>query len=76
LPTQLIHGLGSQEGGMVSFNCGAARRLGFDSRHEPENDNPAHAYLYCDAIAKPKERKRNAQRLAQLSAIVIQPNFS
>jgi hypothetical protein len=73
---QLRSDLSSLEGGMVSFNCGQARQLGFDARHEPENDNPAHAHLYCDATERPKERKKNAQRLARLCKIVIQPQFS
>jgi hypothetical protein len=72
---QLAGELESPNGGMVSFNCGHARALGFDARHEPENDNPAHAHLYCNAAAKPKERKKNAQRLARNCAIVIQPRF-
>jgi len=73
---QLSSELARPEGGMVSFNCGQARQLGFDARHEPENDNQAHAHLYTDALAKPKERKRNAQRLARLCATIIQPHFS
>ncbi len=48
---------------MVSFNCGQARDLGFDARHEPERNNPAHAHLYCDGTPA-KQRKKNAQRLA------------
>ncbi len=73
--TQLAGELKRSNGGMVSFNCGHARALGFDARHEPENDNPAHAHLYCDVAARPKERKKNAQRLARICAIVIQPRF-
>ena len=72
---QLINDLASPNGGIVSFNCGQARQLGFDARHEPEKDNPAHAHWYCDEAAKPKERKKNAQRLARLCTIVIQPQF-
>ncbi len=73
---QLINDLASPNGGMVSFNCGRARQLGFDARYEPGENNPAHAHLYCDAAARPKERKKNAQRLARLCRIVIQPRFS
>src|SRR5208337_1024367 len=73
---QLTNDLSRPNGGMVSFNCGLARQLGFDARHEPEKDNPAHGHLHCDTAAKPKERKKNAQRLARLCAIVIQPRFS
>lgn len=32
---QLREDLGMPDGGMVSFNCGEARDLGFDARHEP-----------------------------------------
>ena len=67
--------LNSPSGGMVSFNCGQARALGFNAIHEPEYGNPAHAHLYCDAAARPKERKKNAQKLARLCAIVVPPRF-
>jgi hypothetical protein len=72
---QLRDDLGSPSGGMVSFSCGQARQLGFNARHEPEKDNPAHAHLYCDKD-RPKQRKKNAQRLARLCRVVIQPRFS
>ncbi len=73
--TQLMNDFASPNGGMVSFNCGQARQLGFDARHEPEKDNPAHAHLYCDEAARATERKKNAQRLARLCTVVIQPQF-
>ena len=73
--SQLRDELGSPDGGIVSFNCGQARQLGFNARHEPEKDNPAHAHLYCE-MDRPKERKRDGQRLARLCAVVIQPQFS
>ncbi len=72
---QLVDELHKPEGGMVSFNCGQARDLGFDARHEPERNNPAHAHLYCDGTPA-KQRKKNAQRLARACAVVFQPEFS
>jgi hypothetical protein len=39
------------ESGLVQFNCGAARRLGFDGRQEVDTrfpENSAHANVYCD----------------------------
>lgn len=71
---QLVDELQKPEGGMVAFLCGLARDLGFDARHEPERGNPAHAHLYCDAIP-PKQRKKNAQRLARSCQVAIQPGF-
>ena len=73
---QLVGKLGRPNGGMVSFNCGEARQLGFDARHEPEQDNNAHAHLYCDQDATARERKKNARRLVQRCVIEIQPQFS
>lgn len=72
---QLRKDLGKPGGGMVSYNCGEARELGFDARHEPERGNQAHAHLYCDLDLSNKRRKRNAQRLARLCRVVIQPQF-
>jgi hypothetical protein len=71
---QLVDELQKPDGGMVSLSCGQARNWGFDARHEPELDNPTHAHLYCDAMA-PKQRKKNAQRLARSCEVVIQPQF-
>lgn len=71
---QLVEELNSPKGGMVAFNCGAARQSGFDARHEPEHDNPAHAHLYCDSQTA-KQRKKNAQRLARSCDVVFQPQF-
>lgn len=73
---QLIEVLHAPDGGMVSFNCGSARQLGFDARHEHEAGNRAHAHLYCDEQMSAKQRKRNAQRLARLCVVEIQPQFS
>jgi len=72
---QLREDLDSADGGMVSFNCGEARRLGFDARHEPERDNKAHGHLYCDGTLSSNQRKRNAQRLARSCVVVILPQF-
>jgi hypothetical protein len=72
---QLRKGLGKPNGGMVSYNCGQARELGFDARHEPEHGNQAHAHLYSDLGVSNKRRKKNAVRLARLCSIVIQPQF-
>jgi hypothetical protein len=68
--------LGKPDGGMVSFNCGNARQLGFDARHEPELDNDAHAHLYCDQFATASSRKKNAQQLVRQCGIEVQPRFS
>jgi len=54
-------------GGIVSFNSGAARSLGFDARQEPDPeypDNKAHANVYYDG--SDSSRKKRAKRLAQL----------
>lgn len=72
---QLREDLCSAEGGMVSFNCGEARQLGFDARHEPELDNKAHGHLYCDDSLSSKQRKKKAQRLARSCDVVIPPQF-
>ena len=72
---QLREDLDSADGGMVSFNCGEARRLGFDARHEPEQNNKAHGHLYCSDTHSSNQRKKNAQRLARSCDVVIQPRF-
>ena len=73
---QLRGDLASPDGGMVSFNCGQARQLGFDARHEPEKDNPAHAHLYCDATSRQKEPKKVRSGSRAYVESVIQPQFS
>ena len=72
---QLQQDLGKSDGGMVSYNCGQARDLSFDARHEPEHGNQAHAHLYCDLSLSNKRRKINAGRLARLCGVVISPQF-
>jgi hypothetical protein len=72
---QLHEDIGKPDGGMVSFNCGNARELGFDARHEPEPNNRAHSHLYCDVELSSTQRKKNAQRLARSCGVVIHPQF-
>jgi len=63
--------------GLVQFNAGDARHLGFDARQEIDaqfSENLAHANVYCRL---PKnERKRRAQQLVWLATIVRAPAFS
>ena len=63
-------------GGIVSFNCGDARSLGFDPRKEKDLRNPdniAHAHVYWDGSNN--KRKSAAKRLAQLCQVRHQPSF-
>lgn len=55
----------------VAYPAGAARRLGFDARHEPEHGNAAHANVYCDR--PPSQRKKHARRLAEDHARLLDP---
>lgn len=57
--------------GIVGFNSGQARQLGFDARHEPEHGNSSHANVYC--THPNNERKRRARQLAAMSVIVREP---
>ena len=63
-------------GGIVSFNCGRARSVGFDARHEldpqyPENN--AHANVsYRGSSGR---RKRDAKALAEMCVTVHKPRF-
>lgn len=62
--------------GLVSFNCGDARVIGFDSREEPDPEFPknlAHANVYNDAGSS--ERKRRARKLAEACRLVVRPSF-
>jgi hypothetical protein len=62
--------------GLVQFNAGLARQIGFDARQELDErfpDNLAHANVYC-ALAK-NERKRRAQQLVSLTTVVRAPAF-
>ena len=58
--------------GVVAFNAGEARSLGFSAHHEPEDGNEAHANVYCDHPEK--ERKRQARKLAALCQVRCLPS--
>jgi hypothetical protein len=63
-------------GGIVSFNCGAARSLGFDARKEPDPDYPdneAHANVYY--YGSRSSRKRAAKKLADRCDTKHRPSF-
>ena len=63
--------------GLVQFNSGAARQLGFDARQELDArfpENSAHANVYCDLLKN--ERKRRAQQLVSQTSIVRAPQLS
>lgn len=65
-----------QDGGIVAFNCGQARSLGYDARHEPDpnfRDNKAHANVYFDGTNS--TRKKAAKKLAMLCELVHRPSF-
>lgn len=62
--------------GVVSFNCGAARGLGFDAHQEPDPnypDNHAHANVYN--LLSGNQIKKAAQKLAQLCTTQQAPTF-
>lgn len=61
--------------GVLSFQCGEARTLGYDARHEPENGDNSHAHVYCELNAK--QRKKNFQKLLALATtrVVVKPTF-
>ncbi len=64
------------EGGIVLFNCGEARSIGFDARHELDPkypDNKAHANVYYDGSSS--HRKRAAKALAEKCLTVHRPRF-
>ncbi|MBV8313584.1 MAG: hypothetical protein JOZ53_01360 [Planctomycetaceae bacterium] len=56
---------------LVEFNCGQARAIGFETRDEPDQnqpDNIAHAHVYFlnySTLVK-NQRKKKARRLANL----------
>ena len=73
---QLHQDLNCPRGGVVSFNCGVSRGLGFDSRQERDEKAPnnlAHAHVYYDGTSS--SRKKNARKLAALCETVSHPNF-
>lgn len=54
---------------LVAFNCGEARRIGFETRDEldashPDNKAHAHVYLIGYGNLGAKQRKAKARRLA------------
>jgi hypothetical protein len=62
--------------GLVAFNCGAARALGFDARLEPDPQHPenaAHANVYCSLPTS--QRKKRAQQLVGLCQVIREPKF-
>jgi hypothetical protein len=66
------------DGGLVSFNCGFARQLGFDARREIDEDyrdNTAHANVYYDGSTN--SLKSSAKRLASAEEcqVVRSPRF-
>ncbi len=58
--------------GTIRFNAGAARELGFDARHEPEEGNDAHANVYCDLSSS--QRKKRARKLVEASQLIAAPD--
>lgn len=72
----MIEILNSPQGGIVSFQCGEARSLGFDACREPDPnypDNIAHSNVYYDGSNS--SRKRAARRLAEQCKIMHKPKF-
>lgn len=66
--------------GLVQFNCGEARTLGFDTRDEPDDqfpDNVAHAHVYFEYYAELKRsrRKRRARDLALMFCVAVIPGL-
>jgi hypothetical protein len=73
---QLHEDLHCPHGGIVAFNCGIARGLGFDSRQELDENAPnnlAHAHVYYDGTSS--SRKKNARKLAAICGTVLAPTF-
>lgn len=63
--------------GLVEFNCGEARQIGFDARQERDHlypDNTAHAHVYSDHSNN--ERKQRARELAQICRPVVEPHLA
>jgi hypothetical protein len=62
--------------GLVRFNCGAARAIGFDARLEADPENPGnHAHANVYSLHSTSQRKKAAQKLVVLCTIVQPPNF-
>lgn len=65
--------------GLVSFQCGEARQLGFQTHHEIDVNHPenaAHAHVYFAASSS--KRKTQARRLAEASrtTVIRPPQFT
>jgi hypothetical protein len=69
--------LKSPKGGIVVFNCGNAKGLGFDPRKEPDPtfpQNKAHANVYSDG--SDSKRKSRAKKLAEhCCKVLLEPSF-
>ena len=69
--------LKSAKGGIVAFNCGDAKGLGFDPRKEPDPNYPqneAHANVYSDG--SDSKRKTRAKKLAaSYCQVLLEPSF-
>lgn len=59
--------------GLVEFNCGTARKLGFDARQEPEHGDEAHANIYCELSSN--KRKKHARKLVEASTVTKKPDI-
>jgi hypothetical protein len=62
--------------GLIQFNSGAARGIGFNAHLEPDPEHPenhAHANVYSPPAAA--HRKKAAQKLVKLCTVVVVPTF-
>jgi hypothetical protein len=59
--------------GIIRFNAGVARSLGFDARHDPEDSDDSHAHVYCDLGSD--KRKKKARKLIETVTWVREPNM-
>lgn len=63
-------------GGIVAFECGFARQLGYDPRLERDERHPengAHAHVYFDG--SPSQRMKSAKKLAMRCTTLTSPSF-
>jgi hypothetical protein len=64
------------QAGIVAFNCGEAKSLGFSTHLELDQrfpENTAHAHVYYDGSGS--SRKKNARKLAGKCRTVLVPSF-
>lgn len=64
--------------GLVKFNCGQARTIGFDTRDEIDDlfpDNSAHAHVY-DMGGSPNRKKRARRMAKDFATVIIAPDLS